>query len=112
MQAVGVVDTGASCVCLDVSIPLQFGLTPIDRKRMQVADGTWVEAAGYMLQIRVPGLGYDQWTKVFGVKMKHPSTRVLLGRTFLAGYHVTYSGPDQWFHWYKAGPAFYEEHDG
>lgn len=111
-HAIGVVDTGASCVCADIQLLLQLGLTPIDRKRMQVADGTWVEAAGFMAQLRVPGLRFDQWVKVFGVKMKYPSTRVLLGRTFLAGYHVTYDGPAQRFHWHRAGPPLYEEFDG
>jgi sarcosine oxidase gamma subunit len=77
-----------------------------------VADGTEVPAIGYMVQMRIAGLKFDQWIKVFGVEMKYPSTRILLGRSFLAGYHVTYSGPDEWFVWHKAGPVLYEEFDG
>jgi hypothetical protein len=112
VSVTGVVDTGASCVLLDQSVLFQLGLSPIDRTSIQVADGTQRPALGFMVQLKVPGLRFDQWFKVFGVKMQHPSTRVLLGRTFLAGYHVTYSGPDQWFHWSAAGPAVYEDNDG
>lgn len=112
MVVTGVVDTGASCVLMDQSLLFQLGLEPIDRRPIVVADGTSVPALGFQVQLKVGGLKFDQWFKVFGVKMKYPSTRVLLGRTFLTSFHVTYSGPDQWFHWYKAGPAQYEEHDG
>jgi hypothetical protein len=110
-RALGVVDTGASCICADLSILLQLGLTCIDRKQMQVADGTWVEASGFMCRLQIPQLGYRQLVKIFGVKMRYPSTRVLLGRTFLSDYHVTYDGPSQTFRWHRAGPQFYEDHD-
>lgn len=112
LKLTGVVDTGASCVLLDQRILLDLGLEDIDRRPITVADGTSVPALGFMAQLRVPGLQFDQWFKVFGVKMQHPSARVLLGRTFLAGYHVTYSGPDQWFHWQRASPPVFEDFDG
>lgn len=111
IPAIGIVDTGASCVCVDQRILLRLGLTAIDRKQMQVADGTWVTAVAYMARLRVPGLRFDEWFKVFGVKMPTASSRVLLGRSFLQRYHVTYSGPDEIFHWSYAA-RFYEEHDG
>ena len=111
IPAIGIVDTGASCVCVDQRILLRLGLTAIDRKEMQVADGTRVMATAYMARLRVPGLGFDEWFKVFGVKMPVASPRVLLGRSFLRRYHVTYSGPDEIFHWSYAA-RLYEDHDG
>lgn len=112
LSAVGIVDTGASCVCLDQSIPLQLGLQAIDRTQMQVADGTWVPALGFMIRLTIPELKVDDWIKAFGVKMRYPSSRVLLGRSFLSDYHVTYNGPDQTFHWFRAAPPIYEDLDG
>lgn len=79
---------------------------------MQMADGTWCSANGFMARLVIPGLHFDEWFKVFGVKMKNPSSRVLLGRTFLSRYHVTYNGPQELFHWFHAGPPMFEEHDG
>lgn len=112
IPAIGIVDTGASCVCIDQRILLRLGLTPIDRKQMQVADGTWVTATAYMARLKVRGLRFDEWFKVFGVKMPVSSSRVLLGRSFLRRYHVTYSGPDEIFHWSHANGPYYEDHDG
>lgn len=112
VELLGVVDTGASCVLLDQGVLLRLGLTAIDRQQMMVADGTSVPALGFMVQLRVPDLKFDQWVKVFGVKMTYPSNRVLLGRSFLAGYHITYSGPEELCHWQNAGPPTYADEDG
>jgi predicted aspartyl protease len=112
VAATGIIDTGASAICMDHRIPKQLGLTSVDRKPMQMADGTSTDAVGYMVRLRIEGLGVDEWIKAFGIKMTYPSTRVLLGRSFLQRYHLTYLGPEQLFHYYHAGaPVVYEEHD-
>ena len=39
-----VVDTGASVVCLDNRVPKRLGLSSVNRKAMQMADGSGVIA--------------------------------------------------------------------
>lgn len=109
-QAVeGVIDTGASVICLDQRIALRLGLTAINRKNLEVADGSQVEATIYMAEMHIPGLEFRDWVEVFAVKMRRPSTRVLLGRSFLKRYIVTYNGAQELFHYYAPpSPHNYE----
>ncbi len=111
-RGTGIIDTGASAICMDRRIARRLGLTSIDRKPMEMADGASTEAVAYMVQMSIPDLDYSEWTKVFGIDMKFPTSRILLGRSFLRRYHLTYDGPREIFHYQLAGPTNYEEHDG
>ena len=111
----GIVDTGASVICLDKRVALRLGLTAINRKKMEVADGTVVEATVYMAEMAIAGLGFKDWVEVHALPMTKPSQRVLLGRSFLKNYLVTYNGPDELFHYFKpvgATNQHYDEFDG
>jgi predicted aspartyl protease len=98
----GIVDTGASVICLDRRVAIRLGLKAVNRKMMEVADGSQVEATIYMAEMAIEGLGFKKWVEVFALPMTSPSRRVLLGRSFLKNYHVTYSGPDELFHYFDA----------
>jgi predicted aspartyl protease len=98
----GIVDTGASVICLDRRVAVRLGLTAINKKPMEVADGTLLEASVYMAEMVIPGLGFRDWVEVYALPMARPSMRVLLGRSFLKSYHVTYNGPEELFHYHKA----------
>ena len=111
-SAVGIVDTGASVICMDQRIPVQLGLTATNRKPMQMADGTTVRATGYAARLIIPALGFDNEFEVFGVPMLHPSSRVLIGRSFLRRYNVNYNGPAERFEFHEISYATYEEPDG
>lgn len=111
----GIIDTGASVICLDKRIAIRLGLTAVNRKLMEVADGSQVEATVYMAEMAIAGLGFKDWVEVYALPMTRPSQRVLLGRSFLKNYLVTYNGPEGLFHYYKATPAsqgYYEDLDG
>lgn len=109
---IGIIDTGASVICIDKRIPLRLGLTPTNLKTMIVADGSEVQATVFAGELLIPELGFRDWVELHGMAMKSETNRVLIGRSFLAPYHVTYSGPEDRFHFSKS-PAFTEaEGDG
>ena len=103
----GIIDTGASVICLDSRVTSRLGLVASNRKRMQMADGKEVMATGYRARMKIPVLEFDDWVEVFAVDMDYPSTRVLLGRSFLKSYMVTYDGPRELFEFHKAEPESY-----
>lgn len=100
-EAIGIVDTGASVICLDRRIPMLLGLDATNRKPMQMADGTTVQATGYAARLIIPALGFDDEFEVFGVPMDLPSSRVLIGRSFLRRYNVNYNGPAERFEFHE-----------
>lgn len=110
LPAVGIVDTGASVICLDRRIPVQLGLDPTNRKPMQMADGTTVRATGYAARLIIPALGFDDEFEVFGVPMQYPSSRVLIGRSFLRRYNVNYNGPAERFEFHEITATLQEYH--
>lgn len=112
LQLQGIVDTGASVICLDRRVALRLGLTSISKKAMEVADGSVVEAIVYMADLTVPALDFRDWVEIYALPMERPSTRVLLGRSFLKGYHVTYSGPNETLHYHKVIAPPPEDWDG
>jgi predicted aspartyl protease len=111
----GIIDTGASVICLDSRVANRLGLVAINRQAMQVADGSEIIASIYMAEMSIAGLGFKEWVEVYALPMARPSARVLLGRSFLKNYLVTYNGREDLFHFYPAddGPSNrYEEFDG
>jgi len=110
----GLIDTGASVICLDGRVATRLGLVAINRKPMQVADGSQVMASVYMAEMTIAGLGFKEWVEIYALPMARPSPRVLLGRSFLRNYMVTYNGREELFHFYPFddAPVRYEEFDG
>ena len=110
----GIIDTGASVICLDKRVALRLGLTAVNRKRMEVADGSVVESTVYMAEMAIEGLGFKDWVEIHALPMTRPSQRVLLGRSFLKNYLVTYNGPEGLFHYHKPDRFYgtYDEFDG
>lgn len=111
----GIIDTGASVICMDARVASRLGLVAINRKQMQVADGSLSMASIYMAEMQIPGLGFRDWVEVYALEMARPSNRVLLGRSFLKNYVVTYVGGEDRFHFYAQDdqrPHDYEDFDG
>lgn len=77
---------------------------------MQMADGTTVQAIGYAARLIIPALGFDDEFEVFGVSMKYPSFRVLIGRSFLRRCNVNYNGPAERFEFHEISQPLHEEH--
>jgi predicted aspartyl protease len=109
----GVIDTGASVICIDSRIAKRLGLAATDRKLVQMADGRIATTSVYTARMSVPALGFDDLVQVCAIEMEFPSTRVLLGRSFLRNYIVNYNGPTERFEFHETpdGEDFYLDHD-
>jgi predicted aspartyl protease len=109
----GVIDTGASVICVDSRIVKRLGLIASNRKPVQMADGRIAISAIYSARMCIPALGFDDLVQVYAVDMDFPSIRVLLGRSFLRDYIVNYDGPKELFEFHETsrGSEFYYDHD-
>lgn len=97
-----IIDTGASGICIDRRIAISLGLAATDRRRVQMADGTETMATAYMAKMHIDGLNFQDWVEVLGIPMQHPTSRVLLGRSFLRRYVISYDGPRELFYYHHA----------
>ena len=109
----GIIDTGASAVCVDSRITTQLGLTARDRTPMELADGRVVSCGVYPTRMVIPALDFDEYVRVCAIEMRFPSTRVLLGRAFLRNYIVNYDGPHERFEFHQTdrGDEWFVDHD-
>jgi len=110
----GIIDTGASIICIDNRIAKRLGLVASDRKSVQMADGRTTVSPIYPARMAVPALEFDDYVQVCGVDMDYPSQRVLIGRSFLKDYIVNYDGPRERFEFHQTdrGEQFYTyDHD-
>lgn len=109
LDLVGIVDTGASVVCLDSRIADELGLKDTGRTRLQLADGTEIDATIYAARVSVPALDFNNLIQVVGAPMPTRNTRVLIGRSFLKPYVVNYNGPSEQFTFHLYAPPMSED---
>lgn len=110
----GIIDTGASIICIDNRIAKRLGLIASNRKPVQMADGRVVMSAIYAARMTIPVLEFDDIVQVCGVEMDFPSSRVLIGRSFLKDYIVNYDGPKELFEFHetdRGSEYFHFDHD-
>jgi predicted aspartyl protease len=109
----GIIDTGASVICVDSRIVKRLGLVVSNRKMVQMADGRIATCSIYTAQLSIPALGFDDFVQVYAIDMDYPSRRVLLGRSFRKDYIVNYDGPQERFEFHETnrGSEFYLDHD-
>jgi predicted aspartyl protease len=112
-QLDGIIDTGASTICIDARVAKRLGLVASDKKVVQMADGRLATSTVYIARMTIPDLGFDDYVQVCAIEMDFPSTRVLLGRSFLRNYIVNYDGPRERFEFHETGRGeeFYVDHD-
>jgi predicted aspartyl protease len=111
---VGVIDTGASCICVDSRVARRLGLIASDRKLVQMADGRLETSTVYTARMKIPALDFNDYVQVNAVDMARPSDRVLLGRSFLKDYIVNYDGPRERFEFHqttRGGEFYFPDHD-
>ena len=94
----GLIDTGASDVAIDYRLAQRLGLEPVDQRGVGVVGGADVQATVYMAVLRVPRLGFEQVTPIFGLRVRRPTHDVLIGRSFLQASILTLDGPNGVFH--------------
>ena len=110
-----IIDTGASVICVDARVTKRLGLSSVNRKLMQMADGSEVIATSYLARLTIEDLDFNELVEVYGLPMPQPSRRVLLGRAFLRSYIITYNGLEERFYYAPSQPSHqggYEEFDG
>lgn len=88
----GLIDTGASDICIDYRVALRLGLREINQATVGVVGGTTM-ARIYLGRLIVPQVGFDRVCPLYALKVSHPTHDVLLGRSFLENYIVTFDGP-------------------
>jgi len=101
LETKGLIDTGASDVCIDYRLAERLGLKIIHQTTVGVV-GSKVPAAIYMGRLVIPSVGFDRVMPLYALKVRHPTHEVLLGRSFLQNYVVTFNGPAGMFHF--SGP--------
>lgn len=114
IRARGLIDTGATDVCIDISMAAELGLTPTGREQVGVAGGASMMAEVFAGCLEVPELGFSEVVPLYALKTRRPTHDVLLGRSFLRNFIVTFDGPQGVFHFYKPTPYGFagpDEHD-
>lgn len=93
----GLIDTGASDVCIDYRIAIALGLKVIDQSLVGVV-GTSTLATIYLGRLLIPEIGFDRVMPLYALKVRQPTHEVLIGRSVLQNYIVTFDGPAGMFH--------------
>ncbi len=104
----GLIDTGASDVCIDYRIAQELGLREVDQRDVGVVGATTL-ATVYTGVIRLPELGYQNTLPLYALKVRRPTHDVLIGRSLLKEFIVTFNGPSGTFH-FATPMASYDEH--
>ena len=94
------IDTGASDICIDARVARQLGLQAVDIVRIGVVGG-FAEAVVYAGILEVPELHFSRIMRFYAPRGAAPSSQLLLGRSFLAHFIMTYDGPNGIFHFYN-----------
>ena len=105
----GLVDTGASDVCIDYRLAEELGLRQVDQQTVGVV-GASALATVHTGIIEIPELGFSQVMPLFALKVRRPSHDVLLGRSLLQNFIVTFDGPSGLFH-FSTPIVSYDSHD-
>ncbi|MGH7025485.1 MAG: retropepsin-like aspartic protease [Caulobacteraceae bacterium] len=96
-EAGALIDTGASDVCIDYRLAHELKLRQIDQQTVATPGGTLL-AAVFLGLLEVPDLGYRKLMPLYALRVARSSYSVILGRSFLADYIVTFDGPNGCFH--------------
>jgi len=84
-------------VCIDNRIALQLGLKATDMQTLGVV-GSEIQATVYAGSLEVPELNYKKTMPMFAPRKSSLAHPVLLGRSFLKDFIMTYDGPNGMFH--------------
>ncbi len=103
VRAGGLIDTGASDVCIDYRIAEALDLRRVDQQLVGVV-GASVVASIHIGIVEIPELGFSEVMPLFALKVRRPTHDVLLGRSLLQNFIVTFDGPSGLFHF--ARPNF------
>lgn len=86
-----VVDTGASCICVDKNIVRDLALQFVSQISM-TAVGASHPASRYIALVEVPELRFKKIMPVCSPHGVHVAPSILLGRSFLKHFIITFNG--------------------
>ncbi|HME68359.1 MAG TPA: aspartyl protease family protein, partial [Myxococcota bacterium] len=87
------IDTGATLTCIDDALARDLGLPVID-KQVSSGIGGKTELDVYAANIKIPSLGFGQYGRFAGAKLKEGDQRheIILGRSLLRDLIMIYDG--------------------
>jgi hypothetical protein len=110
IEADALIDTGASCICINRRIAKELGLVRTGETRMIAvgADHRAIEYAGILC---VPELDFEKFMPVYAPEGVHTAPSMLLGRSFLEHFVCTYHGMDGVFQFHNEARDGGPEHE-
>lgn len=99
-RTTALIDTGASKIVVDYRMAERLGLRETGQATMLVV-GSRLEAKTYVGVLEIPDLGYTKIMEFLAPKVDHLQCGVLLGRSFLRDFIMTFDGPTGQFHFTK-----------
>ena len=93
VEKIGIIDTGASHVLIDRKTAKTLGLRARNKGTAELASGEHVTATIYHGILEAPQLGVQLVTELYAFEEPLSSPRILIGRSFLRHFLVTFDGP-------------------
>ena len=93
IERIGIIDTGASHVLIDRRTAKTLGLRARNKGSAELASGEHLLATIYNGVVEAPELGVSLITELYAFEEQMASPRVLIGRSFLRNFLVTFDGP-------------------
>lgn len=99
LQLEALIDTGATHIAIDMETAEALDLVPIDTMSLGGIGGE-VPAIVFAGFLEVPNLHFKAPVQMYSPKGATLPSKVILGRSFLRNYIMTYNGPDGTFVFY------------
>lgn len=100
IQLSALIDTGATDICIDIETANRLGLQPVDSTLIGGIGGS-IESIVFAGLLEVPSLHFKRIVRMFSPMGVSLSSKMLLGRSFLENYIMTYDGPRGMFHFHN-----------
>ncbi|MEI9965967.1 MAG: aspartyl protease family protein [Caulobacteraceae bacterium] len=104
-EAGALIDTGASDVCIDFRLAHALKLRQIDQRTVGTLGGS-VLANVYLGILEIPALDHRKLMPLLALRVARVNYSVILGRSFLSDYIVTFDGPNGCCHFIRAEDAY------
>lgn len=109
LQLEALIDTGATHIAIDMETAESLNLTPVDTTSLGGIGGE-VSALVFAGCLEVPNLHFKKPVQLYSPKGATLPSKVILGRSFLQNYIMTYNGPDGTFVFYDPpSPVFMQD---
>lgn len=109
-EAGALIDTGASDNCIDYRIAQALKLRVIDQRTISTVGGP-VEVNVYLGVFEIPVLGFKKMMRLFAPRIDRLNYQVLIGRSVLKEYLLTFDGPSDQCIFARPTPHIHELDD-